>query len=328
METHGKMIGIYRIRNKANDNAYYGSSKNIKKRWYRHRYDLSLGVHANIVLQRAWDKYGENEFVFEVIEECLLENLHSTEQKYLDSCPVYNIGLQASGGDNLTNHPNKDEIIKKRTATSRAKFEAMTEEERRNRFSKPGDKNYNWKGGISKPNCITCGKPIGPTNVYCRECMPPQTGERNPFYGRHHTEENKKYLSELHKGKRYSDNNHEITINGVDYKSYLEAAKLLNACWGTLRWRVLSKNPKYKDYNFKGEKKICDTPEERKERHGEKKRGVPNLSNNKPFTIDGVEYRTLKEASETLGIHKMTIKQRILSKNEKFNNYSYICKQE
>ena len=46
------------------------------------------------------------------------------------------------------------------------------------------------------------------------------------------------------------------------------------------------------------------------------------MNHNKPFKIDGIEYRTLKEASELLKMHQMTIKGRLLSK--KFPNYEYL----
>ena len=79
------MIGIYRIKNKINDKCYYGSSKNIEKRWKTHLNQLKNKKHINSILQRAWDKYGENNFIFEVVEECKLENLFEVEQKYLDN---------------------------------------------------------------------------------------------------------------------------------------------------------------------------------------------------------------------------------------------------
>lgn len=36
-----KMIGIYRIKNLVNEKCYYGSSKNINKRWFKHRNELN-----------------------------------------------------------------------------------------------------------------------------------------------------------------------------------------------------------------------------------------------------------------------------------------------
>ncbi len=60
--------GIYKIRNITNDKCYTGSSVNIDQRWEGHRRGLKKGKHSSIKLQRAWDKYGSEEFSFEVVE--------------------------------------------------------------------------------------------------------------------------------------------------------------------------------------------------------------------------------------------------------------------
>lgn len=44
----------------------------------------------------------------------------------------------------------------------------------------------------------------------------------------------------------------------------------------------------------------------------------------KPFTIEGVEYRTLKEASDKLNIPVKTIHCRLFSKNKLFSEYRYV----
>ena len=83
-----KTVGIYKITNKQRGKHYIGSSNNIYKRWWEHRKWLRLGNHANVHLQRAWIKYGEDSFTFEVIEKCSLETgldtLKQLEQTYLD----------------------------------------------------------------------------------------------------------------------------------------------------------------------------------------------------------------------------------------------------
>lgn len=313
------MIGIYRIRNLINDKCYYGSSKNIEKRWKRHKSDLKNNHHHNIILQRSWNKYGKENFIFEIVEICENNELFEKEQIYLDNSPNYNIGKKASGGDNLTNNPNKKEIITKISESVNKRYSLMTDEEKKMQSSKPMENNPNWKGGISYNYC-KCGKRISISAKTCKKCEDIK-GNRNPFYGKHHTVENKKYYSDLYKGKCLHNGKIEITINNADYESYKDAEKKLNILWGTIRYRVLSKNPKYINYNFKGNKKICYTKEELKDRHGKEMIGINNYSNNKPIIIDNVEYRTLGDASKALNIHKMTIKGRLLSK--KFENYKY-----
>lgn len=87
------MFGIYKITNKINNKFYIGSATNVSKRWKRHVSDLNKQIHCNYHLQRAWDKYGEENFVFEVIEEVLEKShLSDCEQHYLDMLnPEYNI---------------------------------------------------------------------------------------------------------------------------------------------------------------------------------------------------------------------------------------------
>ena len=51
--------GIYRIKNIINNNCYYGSSKDINKRWNKHKNELNKDKHGNILLQRSWNKYGK-----------------------------------------------------------------------------------------------------------------------------------------------------------------------------------------------------------------------------------------------------------------------------
>ena len=315
------MVGIYRIRNIVNGHCYYGSSKNIEKRWKTHISRLNCKTHHSCILQNAWIKWGEDNFKFEVVELCEEEKLFEIEQTYLDENPIYNIGKTASGGDNLTNNPNRDDIIERITNSVIEMYENMSDDEKKEKHSKPMEKNPNWKGGVTYNYC-KCGKRISYNAKTCKKCGD-QSGENNPFYGKHHTDENKKYLHDIFSGKKNDINNKEIIINGKEYRSYTDAGIELNMCWGTIRHRCLSLNPKYKDYNIKGVEKIPYTKEELKIRHGKSKIGKKVYSNNKPFFIDDIEYRTLGDASNALGLHKSTIKTRILSKRPEFSNYRY-----
>lgn len=63
------MAVIYRITNMANGRFYIGSADSFARREWQHRYDLRRGVHKNPRLQAAWNKYGADMFVFEVLEE-------------------------------------------------------------------------------------------------------------------------------------------------------------------------------------------------------------------------------------------------------------------
>jgi len=76
--------GIYKITNKKNNKIYIGSSKNIKNRFSKHKNLLRSNKHHSIKLQRAWNKYGADNFIFEVIEYCNEDELLDRENYYLD----------------------------------------------------------------------------------------------------------------------------------------------------------------------------------------------------------------------------------------------------
>ena len=97
-----KSFGIYRITNTINGNTYIGKTgMNFGDRWDCHRAQLNGGYHDNQHLQNAWNKYGQDNFEFSVVEEVddasLLNDL---ERKYIaqyrESGLCYNI---LDGGD-------------------------------------------------------------------------------------------------------------------------------------------------------------------------------------------------------------------------------------
>lgn len=105
--------GIYKILNKINNKFYVGSSNNIKRRWMHHITYLNGGYHANVYLQNAWNKYGQQAFDFILLEEIDEPELLVKEQKYLDiyrqETPnlIYNISLIAGSPMKNLNHSNE-----------------------------------------------------------------------------------------------------------------------------------------------------------------------------------------------------------------------------
>lgn len=71
--------GIYKITNTINNKVYVGSSINLKGREYKHFWMLEKGFHDNNYLQNSFDKYGKENFIFEIIDFCEHKQLISRE---------------------------------------------------------------------------------------------------------------------------------------------------------------------------------------------------------------------------------------------------------
>lgn len=84
--------GIYKITNLVTNDFYIGSAVKLSRRIYRHRSELKNNTHSNLILQRAVNKYGMDNFIVECLEFCQKESLIVREQYFVDClAPKYNI---------------------------------------------------------------------------------------------------------------------------------------------------------------------------------------------------------------------------------------------
>jgi group I intron endonuclease len=76
------MKGIYKIRNMINKKVYIGQTDRLNEREREHFYRLERCVHHNEHLQKSFNKYGKDNFKFEIIE--LTEDLDDRELYWLN----------------------------------------------------------------------------------------------------------------------------------------------------------------------------------------------------------------------------------------------------
>ena len=65
-----RVVGIYKITNKINGKSYIGQSNNIIRRISEHKSESYRQHEINKVLYKAIEKYGVQNFDFDIIEEC------------------------------------------------------------------------------------------------------------------------------------------------------------------------------------------------------------------------------------------------------------------
>ena len=127
------MIGIYIIKNVVNNKHYIGSSNNIYDRWRRHKRALLTNSHHSVALQRAWNKYGKNNFTLSIIEECTEEDLLKREQFFFDLFkPHYNTCKVAG---RTSGYKHSEESKSKMSKAKRNMSEQTKEKLRQIRFN-------------------------------------------------------------------------------------------------------------------------------------------------------------------------------------------------
>lgn len=92
-----QLSGIYRILNKINGNCYIGSSLNVEKRYKHHLSTLRHNSSRCSILQKAFNKYGEDNFEFQVILCCKPEyRLYYEQQLIRELNSQYNVFTNVS----------------------------------------------------------------------------------------------------------------------------------------------------------------------------------------------------------------------------------------
>lgn len=112
--------GVYEFFNLENGKRYIGSSVNIYNRLHEHIHNLKNNKAHNKHFQSAWNKYGEDNFIYGVLEYCSKDLQFEREQYYLDLIhPEYNLtyNVIANTGKSLS-----EETKKKISETLKAKY--------------------------------------------------------------------------------------------------------------------------------------------------------------------------------------------------------------
>lgn len=63
-----KQAGVFQVKNTVNGKILLGSSLNLDGPLNRHKFELMVGSHRNKVLQQEWNDYGQDKFIFEILE--------------------------------------------------------------------------------------------------------------------------------------------------------------------------------------------------------------------------------------------------------------------
>lgn len=258
---------VYTIVEKTTGKRYIGRTENPGSRWASHVFSLAAKSHQNILLQGAWDRSSPENFSFVVVssglgdsDSILLEESMIAEGIRDGSC--FNINLGSVGGDCITNHPNRDDIRRRISATSRKRIAGMSESDRRARFARIGDKN----GMAGRMHTDEAKRLMSEANKGCSrnkghkktaehrkrisESAKARIGTLNPFFGRRHSEESKKAIARAMAGIKPS-NQRRVVVDGRVFDSVTDAAKDKGISPSLAVYRL--KSSKWETYRYEPE---------------------------------------------------------------------------
>ena len=227
------MRGIYKVVNLKTNQVYIGKSENLEKRMHYHLTSLKGNWNKNKYLQQSFNEYGANNFKIEIVE--LLDNdkdLNEYEKYYIDQYQAYKpeFGFNRTyGGDGGNSY-----------------VDCMTEEEREVHWKKhkeirSGNNNVNYNKtlyhfGVTQmyleddeiEEYERNGWIKGAADYFKQEASKRTSGEKNPFYGKHHPQEimdkiaKSKRETLLKKGKcyRYYKGDKQVMIPQNEAKQY------------------------------------------------------------------------------------------------------------
>ena len=228
-----KTSGIYRITCLATDKIYIGSSTSVQRRFYQHRTELKHNTHVNPHLQNAFNKYGMRNFIFEILEECSVEELQDLEKKYLDELQPF-----GNKGFNIDRDPVRIEMAEETKEKIRqAKLGTTYSEESKQKMSDSAKARFESQEERDKLSRAHRGKTHSEeTRKKMSESRKAYLAENDhPMLGATHTEEHKQKISETLKGRsRDPENTKKIietkkangTFNLSRTKSDEEKAKI------------------------------------------------------------------------------------------------------
>lgn len=127
---------IYKITNIKNKKIYIGQTiEPPLARWENHKYHLKTNTHHNVHLQRAWKKYGDDSFQFEIICEAnSKEELNKLEENWIKQVSKNSYNIRPGGSK--SHHTN--ETRRKVSISLKRYFKEHPEVRERIRESKVG----------------------------------------------------------------------------------------------------------------------------------------------------------------------------------------------
>lgn len=194
-----KTCGIYSFTNIINGKKLIGQSVNIESRHNHHLCMLRNSKHNNTHLQSAWNHYGETNFKFEIILQCLPQELDTWEISLIKQFNTTNRenGYNIEGGGNEF-RSKSEETKRKIGAAHKGKIISIESRLKMSKSRTGMKRTEETKNKIRQSHIGMKHAEESKLKMGCR-------GEDHPRWGKQCSEETKRKISASNKGKIISE---------------------------------------------------------------------------------------------------------------------------
>ena len=175
--------GIYKCTCLENECEYIGQAKDLLKRKGQHVSMLKHNNHYNKHLQRAYNQYGEDSFVWSIIEHCPENELDEAERYYIEKYDTHRYGFnQTDGGDGTRGYKQPPHVVEAHASALRKYWTPERREKRRNEMLGENNPMYGRTGALNP--------------AYGKD----HSGNFNGMYGKSQSQESKEKNRQAHLG--------------------------------------------------------------------------------------------------------------------------------
>lgn len=227
-----KIAGIYTITNVINSKMYVGYTDDFNTRKYNHFRELKTNRHSNTHLQGGFNKYGEENFIMELIEEYSIELLIAMEHYWATILNVHNRKFGYNlGATNPLTRGTRPMAGKKHTLKSREKIsnnrKGKAKGENNHFYGKKHSEESKLKMSTAKKG-IKFSKEVRLNMSKAKKGIMPKNIDsiKGWLKGKHLSDAQKLHISNIQKKKIYQ---YDKNMNFIkEFDSAVDACRILN----------------------------------------------------------------------------------------------------
>ena len=184
---------IYKATNKVNGKSYIGQTiQSLYKRKIKHISDAILKKETNSKFHNAIRKYGRENFDWEILKKCIIDDIDREEIKFIGKFGTINSGYNIAMGGKVLRGKNNPQYGKPLSIDTKAKLSEALSGSNNPMYGKTHSMRVRKLISMSRKKYRGKLHPrYGKPGYFAGKKRPEMAGKNNPFYGKKRSEEDR-----------------------------------------------------------------------------------------------------------------------------------------